>query len=78
MHESPRVTVWDVPVRLFHWTKENVDSTAKLAEVAKGGDEGATKAQSGEAVKGCKGCHDEYRVKEQRGKNAVITEAAQR
>lgn len=38
-------------------------STAKLAEVAAGGDEDAMKQQFGETVKVCKGCHDEYRVK---------------
>ncbi len=35
-------------------------SSAKLAEVAKSGDEGAMKSQFGETVKVCKGCHDEY------------------
>lgn len=35
------------------------DATGKLAQVAKAGDEAATKAEFGEAVKVCKGCHDE-------------------
>lgn len=35
-------------------------ATAKLAEVAKSGDEGAMKAEFGAAAKVCKGCHDEY------------------
>jgi cytochrome c556 len=34
---------------------------AKLAEVAKGGDEAAMKKQFGEAGKTCKGCHDDYK-----------------
>ena len=34
---------------------------AKLAEVAKGGDEAAMKKQFGETGKTCKGCHDDYK-----------------
>lgn len=37
--------------------------TAKLAQVAAGGDLGAIKAQFGEVGKLCKGCHDNFRVK---------------
>jgi len=36
---------------------------AKLAEVAKGGDFNAAKAQLGETGKACKACHDKYRNK---------------
>jgi cytochrome c556 len=36
---------------------------AKLAEVAKGGDFEAVKAQFGETGKACKACHDKYRNK---------------
>ncbi|HWQ39826.1 MAG TPA: cytochrome c [Burkholderiales bacterium] len=36
---------------------------AKLADVAKGGDLNASKAQLGEAGKACKACHDKYRSK---------------
>ena len=36
---------------------------AKLAQVAKGGDFNAFKAQVGETGKSCKACHDEYRNK---------------
>ena len=36
---------------------------AKLAEVAKGGDLAAIKAQFGETGKACKACHDKYRNK---------------
>jgi len=36
---------------------------AKLAEVAKGGDPNASKAQLGETGKACKACHDKYRNK---------------
>ena len=34
---------------------------AKLAEVAKGGDEGAIKAQFGKTAETCKACHKEFR-----------------
>jgi cytochrome c556 len=36
---------------------------AKLAEVAKGGNLDASKAQLGEAGKACKACHDKFRNK---------------
>lgn len=35
---------------------------AKLAEVAKGGDEGAIKAQFGKTAETCKACHKEFRT----------------
>jgi cytochrome c556 len=37
---------------------------SKLAQVAKGGDQNAIKAQFGETGKACKACHDEFRKKE--------------
>jgi cytochrome c556 len=39
------------------------NEAAKLAEVAKGGDFSAAKAQLGETGKACKACHDKYRNK---------------
>ena len=36
----------------------------KLQSVAKGGDEGATKAQIGAVGKACAGCHDNFREKQ--------------
>jgi len=39
------------------------NEAAKLAEVAKGGDFNAVKAQLGETGKACKACHDKYRNK---------------
>jgi cytochrome c556 len=56
--------LWDNYADFEKRMKENVESTAKLAEVAKSGDEAAMKAQFGEAVQVCKGCHDEYREKQ--------------
>ena len=38
--------------------------TAKLAQVAKGGDLNAIKAQFGETGKACKACHDDFRKKD--------------
>ena len=43
--------------------KDLEEQTAKLASVAKGGDEAAMKQQFGDTVKVCKGCHDEYQKK---------------
>ena len=43
--------------------KDLEEATAKLASVAKGGDEAAMKQQFGDTVKVCKGCHDEYQKK---------------
>ncbi|MFZ5559092.1 MAG: c-type cytochrome [Pseudomonadota bacterium] len=37
--------------------------TAKLAEVARSGDEAKMKAQFGETAKACKACHDDFRKK---------------
>ena len=39
------------------------NEAARLAEVAKGGDFNAVKAQLGETGKACKACHDKYRNK---------------
>ena len=43
--------------------KDLEEATAKLASVAKGGDEAAMKQQFGDTFKVCKGCHDEYQKK---------------
>lgn len=37
------------------------EESAKLAEVAASGDEGAIKAQFGATSKTCKGCHDDFK-----------------
>ncbi len=37
------------------------EQSAKLAEVAAGGDEAAMKEQFGAAAKTCKGCHDDFK-----------------
>jgi cytochrome c556 len=44
--------------------KDMETATAKLAEIAKAGDEAAMKTEFGETVKVCKGCHDEYKEKD--------------
>lgn len=40
----------------------NVAETAKLAEVAAGGEPAAIKAQFGAVAKSCKACHEKYRT----------------
>jgi cytochrome c556 len=55
--------IWDNKADFEKRMKEMADAMSKLAEVSKGGDAGAMKAEFGESVKTCKGCHDEYQVK---------------
>lgn len=43
--------------------KKMEDETARLARVAKGGDEKAMKDQFGTTAKACKACHDDFREK---------------
>jgi len=52
--------VWENYADFEERMKKLEESTAKLAEVARSGDEGAMKSQFGDTVKVCKGCHDEY------------------
>lgn len=59
-----RPALWDNLDDLDKRFKDLEAATAKLVEVSRAGDEGAMKAQFGETVQVCKGCHDEYRVKE--------------
>ncbi|MBE2293352.1 MAG: cytochrome c [Phycisphaerales bacterium] len=52
-------TNWDQ----FNSKLNNFEQEAtKLAEVAKGGDEGAIKAQFGKTAETCKACHKEFRT----------------
>jgi len=55
--------VWEKPGE-FKQAQERLESeTAKLAQVAKGGDEAAIKAQMGAVGKACGGCHETFREK---------------
>ena len=59
-----RPEVWaDKPK--FDKAMENMQAElAKFHQVAKGGDQGAIKAQFGAVGKSCAACHDDYRVKQ--------------
>jgi cytochrome c556 len=59
-----RPALWDNLADLDRRFKALEAATARLAEISRGGDAGAMKVQFGETVQVCKGCHDEYRVKE--------------
>jgi cytochrome c556 len=49
----------------FKQAQERLENeTAKLAQVAKSGDEGAVKAQMGAVGKACGGCHENFREKQ--------------
>ena len=59
-----RAEVWTDKGK-FDKAMENMQGeTAKLAQVAKGGDQGAIKAQFGAVGKSCANCHDDFRVKQ--------------
>ena len=61
-HSKP--ALWENLPDFDKRTDELNAATRKLADVAQGGDEAATKQQFGEMVKACKGCHDKYQEKE--------------
>ncbi len=55
--------IWDKAGE-FKQAQERLESeTAKLAQVGKGGDEAAIKAQMGAVGKACGGCHETFREK---------------
>jgi cytochrome c556 len=58
--------VWSDPKGFAAAAERLRDETAKLAEVAPGGDLAAVKAQFVATGKACKNCHDKYRVPEKR------------
>ncbi|MDD3518832.1 MAG: cytochrome c [Chromatiales bacterium] len=55
--------VWSKRAEFEKRMKNWQEQAAKLAQVAKAGDERAIKAQFGELGKSCKACHDDFRVK---------------
>ena len=55
--------IWEDRAGFEKAAQDFIDASAKLASVAKGGDEDAMKAQFAATGKTCKGCHDEYRAK---------------
>ena len=56
--------VWEKPGEFKQAQERLENETAKLAQVAKGGDEAAIKAQMGAVGKACGGCHESFREKQ--------------
>jgi cytochrome c556 len=56
--------VWDKAAEFKQAAERLENETAKLAQVAKSGDEGAVKAQIGATGKACGGCHENFREKQ--------------
>ncbi|MFI4982705.1 MAG: c-type cytochrome [Nevskiales bacterium] len=61
-HAKPEI--WTDAAKFKSRHEKLEQETAKLAQVAKGGDLNAIKAQFGETGKACKACHDDFRRKE--------------
>lgn len=55
--------IWEKRADFDAKMKKFEESAAKLAVVAKSGDEKAIKAQFGETAKTCKSCHDDFKIK---------------
>ena len=53
--------IWTKSTEFDTKMKDFQQEAAKLAEVAKGGDEKAIKAQFGKTAETCKACHKEFR-----------------
>ncbi|MCP5420334.1 MAG: cytochrome c [Gammaproteobacteria bacterium] len=60
---TAKETIWEEPDKFKDLFEKMGSESAKLAEVAASGDEGAIKTQIGEVAKVCKSCHDDFRVK---------------
>jgi len=56
--------VWDKPDEFKKAAERFENEAAKLAQVSKGGDEAAVKAQIGATAKSCGGCHETFREKQ--------------
>lgn len=55
--------IWADAAKFKSSAEKMQQEMGKLAQVAKGGDLNAIKAQFGETGKSCKGCHDDFRKK---------------
>ena len=55
--------VWTDKAKFDHAMENMQGEIAKLAQVAKGGDQGAIKTQFGATAKSCGACHDDFRMK---------------
>jgi cytochrome c556 len=56
--------IWTQAAKFKSAAEKMQQEISKLAQVAKGGDLNAIKAQFGETGKACKACHDDFRRKE--------------
>ena len=56
-----KAEIWTKPTEFDSKMKDFQQEATKLAEVAKGGDQGAIKAQFGKTAETCKACHKEFR-----------------
>lgn len=56
--------VFSEPAKFKSAMEKMQTEVAKLAQVAKGADQAAMKAQFGETGKACKACHDDFREKD--------------
>jgi cytochrome c556 len=59
-----KAEVWSKRQDFEAAAKRYLDESAKLVEVAKGGDAAAFATQFGAVGKSCGGCHDTFRVKD--------------
>ena len=55
-------TIWQKPEEFKAASQKLIDESAKLAELAKGGDKAAVGAQAMAMGGACKGCHDQFRL----------------
>lgn len=58
--------VWSDASKFKNGADKMQQEVTKLGQTVKGGDEKAILAQVGEVGKACKGCHDDFRLKEAR------------
>jgi cytochrome c556 len=56
--------IWEQPDKVKAAAQQLQSEVGKLQSVAKGGDEGAIKAQIGAVGKACANCHDNFREKQ--------------
>lgn len=59
-------TIWQKPEEFKAAGQKLIDESAKLAELAKGGDKAAVGAQAMAMGGACKGCHDQFRLEDKK------------
>lgn len=58
--------IWEKPAEFSAAAKKLVDESAKLTELAAGGDKAAVGAQAMTMGGACKGCHDKFRLDDEK------------